>query len=424
MEINRITGPPIKPLEDIKLPEVSFYTLSNGIPVYEINSGTQDAFKIEILTVGGRLLEDKKLVSRAASVLIKDATEDYSQKELAHQLDFYGATLSSKFNMDVTSLILFSLGKYGEELIPILASIYLRPLFQQSEFENFIERNINNLNIELTKNDVLAYREFTESIFGEDHIYGFNSTPKHYKDLTSEDVRFHYNTYYGTANTVIILSGKISDGLKKVIDRELGQFKKPTNLKQYIPSKVPMIQNTIKLKGKSVAQDSVIIGRRLFDKEHLDYPKMIVTNTILGGYFGSRLMKSVREDKGFTYNISSFLEMLKYDGFFYISTDVDPNNTEKTISEIYRQIEILTQKKISDGELQMVKNYIMGNVLNMLDGPFRISNWVKSLITHDISLLKGHETIYQMNYCTGQDVQEMAAKYLQKENLTELIVTI
>ena len=423
MDFDRKIGPTIQPLTEIKLPEVSFYSLTNGIPVYEVNTGTQDAFKVEILTIGGRLLEDKQLVSRATSVLLRDATLDYSQKELAEKLDFYGATLGTKHSMDVTSLTLFALGKYSDALIPVLASIYLRPKFNESELNKYVQRNINNLQIQLTKNDVLAYREFTSYIFGAEHIYGYNSTREAFMNLNIEDLTFHYNTYYGLHNTVIILSGKINEGLRNLIDRELGQFKKESLLKGYSLCQEPIQRKEYKIKGKNNIQDSIIIGRRLFDKEHIDYPNMVVANTLLGGYFGSRLMKVIREKKGYTYNISSILDMMKYDGFTYITTDVDPENTQETISEIYNQIDIIQQMPISDGELQMVKNYILGNILNMLDGPFKISSWVKSLIVNDLSLLRGHEIINEIKHCSVNDIKSIMQKYYQKENLSELIVT-
>ena len=95
--IDRKNGPPIQTIPDILLPEVSFYTLSNGIPVYEINAGTQEVFKLEVLHVGGRLLEDKKLISRATASLIKEASEKYTHQQLTDIIDFYGASLSSSF---------------------------------------------------------------------------------------------------------------------------------------------------------------------------------------------------------------------------------------------------------------------------------------------------------------------------------------
>ena len=422
MSVNRKVGPGIKPINDIHLPEVSFYTLSNGVPVYEINTGLQDAFKVELMTLGGRLNESKKMVSRATSSLIRDATMSYTQKELAEKLDFFGVALSAKFNMDVTSLIMYSLNKHADSVIPILGNIYLNPLFSSTELEKYKQRNINNLQVEITKNDVLAYREYTEHLFGGDHIYGYNSTESRYAQLEIDDLIQHHKLHYGIQNTVIILSGKITEDIRNSIDRELGSFEKNSPLKFYHDPQPASHDSRLVLNGKGKFQDSIITGKRLFNKTNQDYAPMIVANTVLGGYFGSRLMKIIREEKGYTYNIGSYMDMLKYDGFYYISTDVAPENTTDTINEIDIQIKRLQDKLVNSDELTMVKNYILGNVLNMLDGPFKVSNWIKTLVTHDISLLRGHEIIQEIQHTNALQIQEMFQKYYQKEDLFQLIV--
>jgi zinc protease len=186
---------------------------------------------------------------------------------------------------------------------------------------------------------------------------------------------------------------------------------------------VPNLRKSrITLTGKGKVQDSIIIGRRLFNKQHPDYSAIILANTILGGYFGSRLMKVVREEKGYTYNIGSYLDILRYDGFYYISTDVAPENTDDCIDEIHRQINILQDQMVSEGELTMVKNYILGNILNMLDGSFKVSGWIKTLVTHDVSLLRGHEIIQEIQQIDGQQVKNVFQKYYQPQDLLELIV--
>ncbi len=421
-QIDRKIGPVINTIPDILLPEVSFYTLSNGIPVYEVNAGTQEVFKLEVLHVGGRLMEDKKLLSRATASLIKEASEKFTHQELTDVIDFYGASLSSSFSMDNNSLVLYSLNKHAQRVIPVLSDVVFHPRFSEKELRKYITRNINNLKVETSKNDVYAYREFTDRIFGKDHIYGYNSSIDYYHQIVLEDLQMHFQRYYGTDNCVIFLSGKITDDIRNLIDRELGKDKKHSFSKYYSPPSVGNERKEYRLKGKNDIQSALIIGRRLFDKSHYDYPGMVVLNTILGGYFSSRLMKSIREKEGLTYNISSIMDMLKYDGFLYISTEVAPENVDATLNEIYLQLEILQNELVSSSELNMVKNYILGNVLNMLDGPFKISKWIKSIVSHEISIQRGHEIIQQIKHIEADYLRELARKYLHQGELSELVV--
>lgn len=422
MEINRKIGPAIKSIDHIPLPDVYFYVLDNGIPVYEINAGTQDVVKVEVIFRGGRLLEDVKMASRATGHLIKEETHKTSSEDLAEYVDYYGASLGSDYNMDMISLSSLFLGKYQDKLLPVISEVIHLPKFSKSELDKYIERNINELSVELTKNDVIAYRDFTEKLFGPDHIYGYNSTADLYRALKTSHCDQFYNDYVGSDKCTILLSGKITDSIRTRLNKELGQIKKDTFSKKYIPSTVPISRQEFSFKGKGNYQNSIIIGRRLFTKNHPDYPGMLVLNTILGGYFGSRLMKKIREEHGYTYSISSFIDISMWDGCLYIFTDVDPENTRNTLMEIYQEIAILRDKIIQNGELEMVKNYLLGNILNMLDGPFRASKWVKSLVMHDLNLAHGGQIIEKIREINGVEIQNLAQKYLQKESLTEMIV--
>ena len=418
----RKIAPEIKTISDIILPDIKEYKLPNGITIYELNGGTQDVIKVELVNIGGRLLEDKILSSRTTAILIKEASKSYKQHTLAEKIDYYGASVRTSYNMDMTSLSMYSLGKHYKEMVNILSDVYLNPIFPKSDFEKYIQRNINNLKVELTKNDVIAYRDFTEEIFGRDHVYGYNSQEDDYSNLRVDDLLHHYKTYYGSNNSIIFLSGRITNEMRQMTIDSFGNTNKNSPSKEYQESKTTFGRNEIKRKGKNNYQNSIVIGRKLFRKSHSDYSGMLVLNTILGGYFGSRLMKKVREEKGYTYNISSFIDILKYDGFLFISTEVAPKNLKPTLKVIYNEIKKLQENLVPPDELQMVKNYIYGNILNMLDGPFKSSKWVKSIISHDMSIQDGYNIINNISSITSERLRDLARNYLAKKELTELIV--
>jgi len=149
--------------------------------------------------------------------------------------------------------------------------------------------------------------------------------------------------------------------------------------KKYVEPSIGLHSSVHKVKSDQEHQVAIKIGRRMFNRRNKDFASAFMLNTVLGGYFGSRLMESIREDLGYTYNIYSSLEPLVYDGYFTISTEVSNDLVDPTMNEIYNQINILQQDKIPEKELDMVRNYVMGNFLNMVDGPFRIGNVIKTL---------------------------------------------
>jgi predicted Zn-dependent peptidase len=178
----------------------------------------------------------------------------------------------------------------------------------------------------------------------------------------------------------------------------------------------------IKIKHQDSVQTAILIGCRLYARNHPDYNDWIVLNTILGGYFGSRLMTNIRENKGFTYNIFSTFDTMHYDGCFYIGTEVGNDMVDKTLKEIYREMKILQKKAVSENELSMVKNYLLGNMLTMLDGPFNIIDIVKTTTLEQLPDNSFATLVESIKTITPQKIQTLAKKYLGPEKMWEVVV--
>jgi zinc protease len=176
------------------------------------------------------------------------------------------------------------------------------------------------------------------------------------------------------------------------------------------------------IEKKDAMQSAIRIGCRLFNKTHPDYFNMQVLNTILGGYFGSRLMSNIREDKGYTYGIGSGVASLLNDGFFYISTEVGVDVTTATLTEIYKEIDALQQTLVPTEELELVKNYLLGTFLRSVDGPFAISEKFTSIKDYGLTNDFYKAYVNHIKQVKAQDLMLMAQKYLGKNNLSELVV--
>ena len=149
---------------------------------------------------------------------------------------------------------------------------------------------------------------------------------------------------------------------------------------------------------------------------------MFILNTILGGFFGSRLMTSLREEKGYTYNIYSSIDMMIYDGYFNISTEVGNEYLEKTLEGIYHEMELLATKRVSKTELDMVRNYLSGNFLNMIDGPFKVAGMTKVIALNGLTFDFYRNLMQRIHTITPDDLLTIAKKYFVKEKMTEIIV--
>jgi len=354
--------------------------------------------------------------------LLKEGTESYTGSQLAEEVDFYGANISSGGSLDYSYVKIFTLNKYFLKMLPILEEVVYKPSFADEELQKYAKNSIQKLKVEMAKSELVAYKAITEKLYGPDHVYGYNSTNEIFNNLTREKLLDYYNTAYGTDNCTVIMSGKITDEVRQAVKALFGkQPKKEVELDFNLPKVLP--QNcSERIKAEDNLQSAVKIGCRLFKRDHKDFQDMFVLNTVLGGYFGSRLMSSLREEKGYTYNIYSSIDMMIYDGYFNVSTEVGNEYLEATLEGIYSEMERLKNEKIGKIELDMVKNYLSGNFLNMVDGPFKVAGIAKVGALNNLDISFYQKLMSRIHSVTAEDLQALAKKYFLRENMIEIIV--
>jgi predicted Zn-dependent peptidase len=418
----RNKAPKINMSMNLELPDIQIHYLDNGIPVHVIAMGTQEVLKLEAIFQAGRPFERKKLASRGVASMLKEGNNRLSAAQLAEELDFYGSSLSSPFNIDTGNLVLYSLTKHFDYVLPHFADTLKTPSFPKEELASFIKRNQQHLKIDLRKNEVLSYRKITELIFGEDHPYGYNSFPETYAALHRDDLVEHHERLFTQDNCRLILSGKVNDHVLQQINHYLGKEWRRNSLIVPELTVVTSEPRTVFEHLPESLQASIRIGNRLFNRNHPDSHGLSVLNTLLGGYFGSRLMANIREDKGYTYNISSVVDYMHFDGCFYVTTEVGNEFAALALQEIYNELELLQTDLVDEEELLMVQNYLMGNFLAALDGPFNVSEVVKTMVSEDIPFSFFREGVQNVREMTAEEIKRLACKYLQRDNMWEVIV--
>ncbi|MEL7021167.1 MAG: pitrilysin family protein [Bacteroidota bacterium] len=419
--LDRTTAPPIRNIRQIHLPTPVRYQLDNGIEVYETDLGTQEVVRLEIVFNAGRPYEKVQLAARTTANLLKEGTRQYSAATIAEQIDFYGGTLSVPIHLDTSNIILYSLTKHFAKLLPLLADMLRSPVFPQTELDALKQRNIQRLQVDLTKNDVVAYRQVTEHIFSRQHPYGYNSLPESYERLQREDLLQHFDTNYVANNCTLFLSGKLHPEFRKLLNMFFGQLKTgPVRLNNMsLPIDTPA---SVSYHLPGSVQTAIRIGCRMFNRKHEDYRGMYVLNTILGGYFGSRLMHNIREEKGYTYNIYSTLDTMTYDGYFYIGTEVGNEVAKPAMKEIYHEFELLKQELVKEDELTMVKNYLLGNLLTMVDGAFNVSEVIKTQVLEGLPTDYLAQLVQYIQNVEATTLQQLAQRYLKREQMWEVVV--
>ena len=148
----------------------------------------------------------------------------------------------------------------------------------------------------------------------------------------------------------------------------------------------------------------------------------MVLNTLFGGFFGSRLMSNIREDKGYTYGIHSYLQNHVHESAWIVSTEAGRDVCEATIAEVYKEMTLLREELVDADELLLVKNYMMGSILSELDGPFHIMARWKTIILNDLPETFFYDYINTIKSITAPELKDLANKYLQHDAFYELVV--
>ncbi len=420
--LNRTVAPPLREITSLQLPEPELIHLDNGIPVYIIKMGTQPVVKMELVFQAGRWLEDKKLVSRATAQLLKEGTKYNSGEKIAEIVDFYGGNIAFPADLDTSNLILFCLTKHFDKLLPLVDEILTTPAFDEADLAKFKRRSHRKLKMDLGKADVVAYRQITEAIFGKKHPYGYNSQPRLFDNVNQEDIISHFDNHYRAGNLKIFLSGRPTDNVLEALNNTIGK-----NIKSGITTPKTAIYNPnpkkiLRIEKENSVQSAIRIGCKTFNRKHPDYKGLYVLNTILGGYFGARLMTNLREDKGYTYGVYSTLEPMTYDGYLNVATEVAKGSANDALKEIYKEFAKLREEPIGQKELQMVRNYLLGYLLTGLEGPFSVAEITKTFTMEKVELGYYNDLVNTIKTISPEEIQTLANKYLRKENMYEIVV--
>ena len=419
---DRSVAPPVHRVQQLFLPPPKVLRLSNGVPVYVTNMGTQDVTKIQLVFRAGRPFERKKLIARATAGLLKEGTRSFDSAAIAEQVDFYGATLGTSCGLDVASVTLYSLNRHLHHLWPLLSEVLLEPVFPQRELDTYIENNKRRLQVDLTKNDVVAYRLISERLFGRHHPYGYNSSKRAYNGIKRADLQAHFSNHFTARNCEVFVSGRVTEELLQSLSELVEQL--PTGRRSRMrkmdpPDGGPQREH---VRLPESMQTAMRIGRRIMPRTHADFVPFTVLNTIFGGYFGSRLNMNIREEKGYTYSIYSTQDNMQQAACLYVASEVNNESLDAARREIYLEMEKLCNDLVPAGELEMVRNYMLGNMLNMVDGPFNVGDAVRMLRFYGLPHTAFSDLVDTVNGITSQQLRDLAQRYLAPNSMWEVTV--
>ncbi len=422
--MNRTQAPEIVLIDKIDLPKAEKVLLDNGVPVYTINEGDQDVVKVELMFKAGKWFEKKNLVADLTNRMLREGTAKNNAKQIADAFDYYGANFNTSAGFETGSASLYSLTKHIDGLLPLVHEIFTKSIFPQQELDTIISNRKQRLMVDLKKNDFVANRNFVNALFGKNHPYGRITEPENFNDLSAEDLKAFYKRYYNPANLTMIVSGKFDANIINSLNKYFGSKdwtgeKAQSDITHAAEPAKELVLHTEK---EDAVQSAIILGNVTINKTHPDFLKLSVLNTVFGGYFGSRLMSNIREEKGYTYGIYSSFASYPHGGFLEIASEVGKDVRDATLNEIKYEINLLRTELIGDEELQVVKNYMSGKILRSVDGPMKFSETLKGLIIYNQDTSYIQQLLNTVREVKAEELLELANKYFDYDKMYKVTV--
>ncbi|MCG2612883.1 insulinase family protein [Terrimonas sp. NA20] len=422
--LNRNIAPPIVDAVNfnLQLKPYQKFTLKNGVEVYSVHAGAEEVMAIEWVFRAGNAYEDQNLIAATANFLLKNGTSTKTAFQINEHFDYYGSYLNRACYNETATLSLHTLTRHLEQLLPSVRELLTDATLPQEELDIYRQNMKQRLKVSLKKADFVAGRLIDVYLFGEKHPYGKYSSAEDFDALQQEQVKAFYKKYYQQGKLIIFVSGRLPANLEELLNKYFGDLPGGEVPQLEIPP-TPASEKKYRITNDADGvQGSIRLARQFPNRHHPDFLKVQVLNTLFGGFFGSRLMENIREDKGYTYGIHSYLQNHVSQSAWMVSTEAGRDVSEATIEEIHSEMKLLREEPVDDEELLLVRNYMMGSILGDLDGPFQIMARWKNIILNNLDEQYFYNSINAIKTVTAEELQALAQKYLNPEEFYELVV--
>ena len=422
--LDRTKAPKIDSVYDMTIMCPERCVMKNGMPLNIIHAGNQEVVRLDLLIGGGQWHQAQPLQAMFTNRMLREGTSSMTSAQIAEKLDYYGAWLELSSSVNYAFITLYSLNKYFHQTLAVVADMLMHPSFPEKEISVVTEANKQQFLVNSTRVEAIARKHLNRSLFGPSHPFGRFAEAEDYDRITADVLRTFYREYYHSGNCSVYVSGKVTLEIIHCIEESLGhdawgKVHEMSPLKLITPQQSS--EKHVFVERADALQSSLKMGGFVMDRMHPDFLKARVMVTLFGGYFGSRLMSNIREEKGYTYGIGAGIVNYPEIGVLAISTEADNHYIDAIITEVYHEMDKLQNDLVSQEELNMVKNYMLGDWCRSYEGPFSLSDawiYIHTAGLDDEFFKRSLESVQSI---TSDEIRDLACRYFSKESLIEVV---
>ncbi|MCF8219783.1 MAG: insulinase family protein [Bacteroidales bacterium] len=421
MEVNRSIAPEIHQIRSVKPLEFDMFKMYRDTPVYYTEGRESNLFKLVIRINGGIAAEKKPLQAQLLAKMLLQGTKSKNSDQIAQIIDFYGASLMPVVEHDFISIKLTGLKKDFQPLVELVGDIIHNPMFPEKEFKQQVNKMRAQFKTNIQKRAYEAQNEMKPLLFGVNHPYGHKTDNNTFHQIDVEDIREYYQDVVPRGYMRIFVSGITRDKAQKSLGKITDSLKGEA-VQHFTKAEIPENERKeFHVYHKNAVQSAIRLGWKTGNRNHEDFIELKILNTLLGGYFGSRLMKNLREEKGFTYGIGSAIVSTQQTGMWLIATEVGAEYTKQALEEIYKEVEVLKKSAVGEEEINLIKNYLPGKIIRSLEKDFDKLDSFVELSDHGLPADYYSLFLEKIRNIDSDRIKELADKYLTFDRITEVV---
>lgn len=412
--LNRTISPEVKQIDKIDFIKPQIFDISKDVKLFFMKEVPNETARLDLYFDAGTVNGDAGIASFVNGMLLS-GTDEKTSTQINNEIDELGGFFESGVSNENAVITMYSLRENVLPILKVMTNAIQNLVFHQHEVEELVNDRRQKFKTSMEKVSFIAQRAFQQRLFSES-IYGRVTNESDFDSISTDSLKSFFKKNYLNGLTKVVVVGDLTqDEIDEIIDL-IGSW--ASNTTTEFEKNIKNLKGYAHLVKDGAVQTAIRVGRMLFNKTHEDYNDFLILNTIFGDYFGSRLMSNIREDKGYTYGIGTMVAELHNVGYFIIATEVGKDVKDATLTEIQNEITRLQTELVGDDELNLVKNYLMGQLLKSADGPYSMTDLYMSVEPYGLDLDFYNTSIDSLNNITPERIQELAVKYLNWNDMT------